>query len=59
MSSSRSHKQKSDQAAPRRFGKLPPRYRFILNPYPDQRFSSCPELREADQVAQVCAAGAH
>jgi hypothetical protein len=42
MSSSRSHKQKSDQAAPRRFGKLPPRYRFFLNPYRDQRFSSCP-----------------
>jgi hypothetical protein len=33
----------SGQAAPRRFGKLPPRYRFILNPYPDQRFSSCPD----------------
>ena len=46
MSSSRSHKQKSDQAAPRRFGKLPPRYRFILNPYPDQRFSSCPDCRK-------------
>lgn len=43
MSSSRSSKQKSDQAAPRRFGHLPPRYRFILNPYPDQRFSSCPD----------------
>ena len=46
MSSSRSHKQKPDQAAPRRFGKLPPRYRFILNPYPDQRFSSCPDCRK-------------
>ena len=43
MSSSRSRKQSHDQAAPRRFGKLPPRYRFILNPYPDQRFSSCPD----------------
>ena len=46
MSSSRSSKQKSDQAAPRRFGHLPPRYRFILNPYPDQRFSSCPDCRK-------------
>ena len=46
MSSSRSSKQKSNQAAPRRFGKLPPRYRFILNPYPDQRFSSCPDCRK-------------
>ena len=24
------------------FGKLPPRYRFILNPYQDVRFSTCP-----------------
>ena len=46
MSSSRSSKQKSDQASPRRFGHLPPRYRFILNPYPDQRFSSCPDCRK-------------
>ena len=42
MSSSRSGKRKSSQEAPRRFGNLPPRYRFILNPYPDQRFTSCP-----------------
>jgi hypothetical protein len=46
MSSSRSHKQKSDQAAPRRFGKLPPRYRFFLNPYPDYRFTSCPNCEK-------------
>jgi hypothetical protein len=25
-----------------RFGKLPPLYDFILNPYPDVRFSTCP-----------------
>ncbi len=24
------------------FGELPPRYRFMLNPYPDMRVSSCP-----------------
>ena len=24
------------------FGKLPPKYKFILNPYTDIRFSSCP-----------------
>ena len=42
MMSSDSSKRKSDQAAPRRFGKLPPRYRFFLNPYPDYRFTSCP-----------------
>ena len=27
---------------PRRLGKLPPRYLFILNPYTDARFSKCP-----------------
>ena len=46
MSASNSHKQKSDQEAPRRFGKLPPRYRFFLNPYQNQRFSSCPNCGE-------------
>ena len=46
MPSSRSHKQKFDQAAPRRFGKLPPRYRFFLNPYPDYRFTSCPHCEK-------------
>lgn len=25
-----------------RFGKLPPRYGFMFNPYPDQRISRCP-----------------
>lgn len=25
-----------------RFGKLPPRYSFVLNPYPDMRISRCP-----------------
>lgn len=25
-----------------RLGKLPPSYRFMLNPYPDQRISRCP-----------------
>lgn len=24
------------------FGNLPPQYKFILNPYPDVRFSTCP-----------------
>ncbi len=27
----------------RQFGKLEPRYKFILNPYPDVRFSTCPD----------------
>lgn len=25
-----------------RFGELAPRYRFVLNPYPEERLSSCP-----------------
>ncbi len=29
-------------AEKRRFGDLPPKYNFILNPYPDQRLSRCP-----------------
>lgn len=28
--------------APVRFGKLPPRYSFLLNPYPDERLTKCP-----------------
>ena len=28
--------------APKRVGKLPPLYRFILNPHTDVRFSTCP-----------------
>jgi hypothetical protein len=27
----------------KRIGKLPPRYRFFLNPYPDVRFTTCPQ----------------
>ena len=46
MSSSDSRKQNTSQEAPRRFGKLPPRYRFILNPYPDYRFTSCPNCEK-------------
>ncbi len=46
MSSSDSRKQNTSQEAPRRFGKLPPRYRFFLNPYPDYRFTSCPNCEK-------------
>lgn len=28
-----------------RIGQQPPRYRFFLNPYPDIRFTSCPQCR--------------
>lgn len=27
----------------KRLGKQPPRYRFFLNPYPDVRFTTCPQ----------------
>ena len=27
------------------FGDLPPKYNFSLNPYPDMRFTSCPQCR--------------
>lgn len=30
----------------RRIGRLPPRYSFILNPYPDVRLSKCPLCRK-------------
>ena len=43
MSATGSGKGKSGQEAQRGFGMLPPRYRFILNPYRDQRFTSCPD----------------
>ncbi len=29
-----------------RFGKLPPRYSFILNPYPHERLSRCPRCHK-------------
>src|SRR5438876_4290597 len=32
-----------DPTTPTRIGKQPPRYRFFLNPYPDIRFTSCPQ----------------
>ncbi len=31
------------RSAPRRLGNQPPRYRFFLNPYPDVRFTTCPQ----------------
>jgi hypothetical protein len=32
------------------FGKLPPQYSFVLNPYPDMRVSNCPFCEhETDQ----------
>lgn len=29
----------------KQFGNLPPRYHFMLNPYPDARLTSCPRCR--------------
>jgi hypothetical protein len=31
-------------------GKLPPRHTFFLNPYPDERFTRCPECRAVMKV---------
>lgn len=28
------------------FGELPPQYHFALNPYPDERFTICPQCRQ-------------
>jgi hypothetical protein len=36
-----------------RLGQRPPRYRFILNPYSDVRFSSCPECRGRTLLRKV------
>lgn len=34
------------QEEAQRFGRLPPRYRFILNPYRDYRFTRCPDCSQ-------------
>jgi len=36
-----------------RFGKLAPKYRFILNPYKDIRFSTCPNCSGKTLVRKV------
>jgi hypothetical protein len=36
-----------------RLGQAPPLYRFILNPYADVRFSSCPECRRRTLLRKV------
>ncbi len=33
------------KSARRQFGKLPPKYNFSLNPYPEFRFSRCPDCQ--------------
>ncbi|MBC8335793.1 MAG: hypothetical protein ISR59_06240 [Anaerolineales bacterium] len=35
------------------FGKLPPKYKFILNPYTDVRFSSCPRYSDKTLIRKV------
>lgn len=41
--------------APRsaRLGKQEPRYRFFLNPYSDERFTTCPQCRNKTRVRKV------
>jgi hypothetical protein len=38
---------------PLRLGKQTPRYRFFLNPYPDIRFTSCPQCGEKTRVRKL------
>jgi hypothetical protein len=37
----------------RRLGKQPPRYRFFLNPYPDVRFTTCPQCGAKTRVRKL------
>ena len=34
-------------------GKLPPQYRFILNPYADERFTRCPDCDRPTKLRKV------
>jgi len=38
---------------PRRLGKQPPRYRFLLNPYRNRRFAVCPNCEERTKLRKV------
>jgi hypothetical protein len=40
-------------ATQRRLGKLPPKHTFILNPYPDVRFSTCPMCEQPTRVRKL------
>ncbi len=40
-------------AKQRKLGKLPPKYTFILNPYTDARFSSCPRCEQPTKVRKL------
>lgn len=37
----------------RRMGALPPRYSFILNPYPRERFTRCPRCKTKTRVRKI------
>ena len=37
----------------RRLGQQPPRYRFFLNPYPDVRFTTCPQCGAKTRVRKL------
>lgn len=38
---------------PPRLGKLPPKYKFVLNPYVDARFSSCPNCAQPTKLRKL------
>lgn len=42
----RRRKKRTNQSQTPRFGELEPKYNFILNPYPDARFSKCPNCEQ-------------
>ncbi len=46
MKKKRRRKKQSHQPKIPRFGQLEPQYNFALNPYPDARFSKCPNCEQ-------------
>jgi uncharacterized C2H2 Zn-finger protein len=40
-------------ASAQRLGKQPPRFHFFLNPYPDVRFTRCPQCGETNRQRKV------
>ncbi len=46
MKKKQPRKKQSRQPKTLRFGQLEPQYNFALNPYPDARFSKCPNCEQ-------------
>ena len=41
------------KSKPRRIGKLPPKYNFVLNPHTDVRFTRCPNCEKNTRVRKL------